>query len=397
MRASSTIGSVPRALEELIRNSIVHGKAKSVVVQYIRGSSQNNYMSTLYVLDDGIGIDSNALQKYIGETYCSSVNKDTVRGSSREGNEGQLSPYFTKRRQYNATNNHECNDLTRNFEKTNPILAQQHGNGASLLALVTLSHQVTIISKTSKSSTNQNYVKKFCNGTAISFTKRSCMGISSINKNESLGSNSGTSISITGLFHRHAVRSKHQQLLHEQRQQKTFSMSTTISSSTSSQQRSEINQMRNGLKIISLAFPNVNITFQHIERRNQDLSRSISNTAVETWPTSSFLRLNSDLDPNYFMNALLYRIGTITGNENVCSNLKLLRYSEVRYPKASIHGKWTAAGFVSNPVNDLPKLPKRCQYIFINGRGLRNMSTFISTVESTYQSLTDYPSKFKCE
>jgi DNA mismatch repair ATPase MutL len=70
VRGSQVIGSVSRAIEELLHNA-VDGCAKSCIISV--GTSE------ITVCDDGIGIDPDAMRLFIGTEYCSNNGVDTGR------------------------------------------------------------------------------------------------------------------------------------------------------------------------------------------------------------------------------------------------------------------------------------------------------------------------------
>ena len=70
VRGSQVIGSVSRAIEELLHNA-VDGCAKSCIISV--GTSE------ITVCDDGIGIDPDAMRLFIGTEYCSNNGADTGR------------------------------------------------------------------------------------------------------------------------------------------------------------------------------------------------------------------------------------------------------------------------------------------------------------------------------
>ena len=428
MRASSTIGSLTRAVEELVRNSIVHGKAHKIIIEYTTGGARSHHpvnMSTLQVTDDGIGIDIDALQKYIGETYCSSViNDDTTTATSvtsssdncddnndesRKSVSSSSSPYFSKYQRkrsshsygYGGHLNSNKEDVDDGRNGIHSTMLQQHGNGATLLALVTLSHQVTI------SSIKKQYVdvKRFCNGEVVSFTttQRHQHDLKMTTNNVS-SPHSGTSITITGLFHRHAVRSKHQQICHEQhnhRQQQLLlradrSVSVSSTSAISHQQRSELSHVRNCLKVLAFAYPHVDISFHHIRRQSLDsslkqVSSSNSHSLVEQWPVHSQPRHDySDeiYEQRSYITNISDKIGLLTGFESICHHLIPIRYqcSFQKYSKSSMNSKWHLSGVISNLESNCSST-KRCQHIFVNGRPVKSASVFISAVDCAFHSI----------
>ena len=88
VRAAQVIGCHSRAIEELVRNSILHGKATVIDVILDREKREalsnggrkgrTTLVPTLQVKDNGIGIDGESLDKFVGTHYCTTQEKDNA-------------------------------------------------------------------------------------------------------------------------------------------------------------------------------------------------------------------------------------------------------------------------------------------------------------------------------
>lgn len=90
VRAGQQIGSLPRAIEELVRNSILHGKAKfvDITIGTTKMKPIGGTVNYIEVFDDGIGIDIESTRCLIGTEHCTSQpyrsSQDDTSGNSDE-------------------------------------------------------------------------------------------------------------------------------------------------------------------------------------------------------------------------------------------------------------------------------------------------------------------------
>ena len=294
IRSSQVIGSIPRAIEELVHNSVLHGCAKVVVVMVGKnegtscggGFFDEDSMSEVIVSDDGVGIDVDAMRMFIGTEYCSNVT--------------DKSPFVT-----------DADDLQSKEEWGRDKLLDQ--SGESLKSIATLCVEMKIEStcwysedchnnmaygkrkwgsREAGALTTDGYIKssvkviKDC--TVVSFHESlGYKNVSSIipndclktqiatNKNDSirqialiqgqnsqskiLKTNTGTTITIRGLFHRHAVLRRQRQL--ENQEKKPYKRTNARSTESANFAR-----IRSCIRMLALSYPLV--TFRLVNGRS---------------------------------------------------------------------------------------------------------------------------------
>ena len=198
IRGSQVIGSVSRAVEELILNS-VNGCSKSCVISV--GANE------IVVSDDGAGIDPEAMRLFIGKEYCSNKNG-------------------------------------RNGESLRSI--------ASLCSEMKIEsacwHPGNTDSRKRKSSAENGYIvrseKIFRDGVVVSFShsedNSTTSAIIPTLANAGTGK-AGTKITIRGLFHRMAVR------------RKQCAQANQDGTSNSA----ELNRIRTCVRLLALSYPSV--------------------------------------------------------------------------------------------------------------------------------------------
>ena len=372
MRASSTIGSTSRAVEELVRNSIVHGKAKHIYVQYSAGMQK----TSLQVKDDGSGIEPDALEKYIGVRHCSSnpngvhdIGVTMFQKGSMSSPSSSSSPYFARK---DRTQGGSCDKDSAYIEN---VAMNDRNSGASLLALVTLSDEVYIVSG--------NSVKRFQKGKVMAFKRTTQGGLQT--------SNVETCISISGLFHRHAVRRKYQLKLLQQKS----------NPDSSSFRRAELSSIRNCIRQLALAYPLVSISFHSRNLSNDSSSKTSTSVLVDEWKLSApyyeYDNLFTDDSDQQYFDSLSFRMSQDCGFNYNCTMkgenfLRSIKYNEEfrSCPKSSS----LVRGIIWTGTMDgkMYERSTNCQFIFINGRILQKMSLFIPLIE---EWCTVYNQKFE--
>jgi len=289
IRASSNIGSIQRAVEELVRNANTHGRAACIQVSYQvhpqRGSN------ILQICDDGIGISENALKNHIGEIHCSSSSQMPYSEKIQTS-----SPYFSR---YSTE---KCQ------QEDNVYTTNAFSNGASLLSLVHLSRQVSIVSR--------NYVKKFRDGKPVSFqsTKQKQLNMCQMNQFT-------TNVTLYGLFYRYAVRRKHEQ----------FRRHHNRSSESNHVSRSEIFQLRNCLRLLALAYPQVTVRFYRGIGPKSHL--------VDEWHSSDYI---SDIRC-----CIMHRFGQITNNRLANDGIQQFIWIHDTEEGEKISVPWRIQGLIS--------------------------------------------------
>ena len=183
VRGSQIIGSVGRAVEELILNSIAGGSASSVSI-----SLGSNDMS---ICDDGRGINIDAMRLYIGTNYCS--NGAEISGTGRKGE--TLRSLASLCLEMKIVSQYAAADRRKQQALSNV-------NGTS-------SHESNRVIGIVQCE------KVFRNGRVVSFNQSSDNNnttssvLPKLNQLSTKEKKTGTTITIRGLFHQHAVRRKH--------------------------------------------------------------------------------------------------------------------------------------------------------------------------------------------
>lgn len=232
VRGSQIIGSVSRAVEELILNA-VQASASSISIQL--GAN-----TEITLTDDGTGIDAEAMRCYIGTEYCSNDNNGVGKGETLRS----LASLCIEMKI--ESNSHSYADGSKSREALTNI------NGLESL------------------STNNKQIihceKIFRNGHVVSFNQSSDSRgnsaiIPKINTNAKTPQETGTTITLRGLFHQHAVRRKQYQ------QEK----------SSNSQ---ELAQVRSAFRLLALCYP-------HVSFKLKDSSGEVDCSYKAKLPTTS--------------------------------------------------------------------------------------------------------------
>ena len=193
LRGSQVIGSISRAVEELVLNSI-QADAKSIRIKL----SNNN--EEVIVQDDGVGINADAMRRFIGTEYCS-----TSTGDSDESRNGKGE---TLRSLVSLCVHMKIESCSCYTEDKNKKRALSTVNGLSSLNY-------------SKGRCIVQSEKIFRNGNVISFNQSNKEDDETVarqviipkldwksNEHTTGTTVSGTTITLRGLFHQHAVRRK---------------------------------------------------------------------------------------------------------------------------------------------------------------------------------------------
>ena len=242
IRGSQIIGSVSRAVEELILNA-VQASASSISIQL----GANNEIT---LTDDGTGIDAEAMRCYIGIEYCSNNNNGVGKGETLRS----LASLCIEMK-IESSNSHGYTDGSKSRAALTNI------NGLESL------------------STNNKQIihceKIFRNGHVVSFNQSSDSRgnsaiIPKINNTPKEMIRSGTIITLRGLFHQHAVRRKQ---YHQEK-------------SSNSQ---ELAQVRSAFRLLALCYP-------HVSFKLKDSSGEVDcsyNAKLPTASSAPSLRLQS--------------------------------------------------------------------------------------------------------
>jgi DNA mismatch repair ATPase MutL len=210
VRGSQVIGSVSRAVEELVRNS-VEGFSKSCVISV--GSND------IIVSDDGVGIDAEAMCALIGTEYC----------SSEESRQGET-----------------LRSLASLCVEMKVETACWHCENSVPRRMNSLESSKLMVSE-----------KLFRDGALVFFNRLSDIS-PIIPNNRNKATKTGTVVTLRGLFHRHAVRRKHH----------------TLAKHDKAYNGRELTQIRACLRLLALSYPCVHFELRDGTTDKVDLSFS---------------------------------------------------------------------------------------------------------------------------
>jgi DNA mismatch repair ATPase MutL len=214
VRGSQVIGSVSRAVEELVRNS-VEGFSKSCVISV--GPNE------IIVSDDGVGIDAEAMCALIGTEYCSN---DEVTGSRKGETLRSLASLCV-----------EMKVETACWHCENSVPRRMNSLGSSKI----------MVSE-----------KLFRDGALVFFNRSSDISPAIIPNNHNKATKTGTVVTLRGLFHRHVVRRKHH----------------TLAKHDKAYNGRELTQIRACLRLLALSYPCVYFELRDGTTDKVDLSFS---------------------------------------------------------------------------------------------------------------------------
>ena len=372
VRSSHVIGSLSRAIEELVRNAIEHGKALNVTVRV--GRLDANY--SFEVIDDGVGIDPEALQKFIGTECCSSGTtilkkndsklnvgvSNYSRGESLKALAALCVGMYIESRTL-------CEKSQKNLKMNSKIEFQAQHNQAELVVSkkifkdgIPISFTLSDVSSTSLMSAN-SYTSKTFGSKQIKN-----MGIkkefTGIQKRKA----TGTIVQLDGLFQRHAVRRRN----HRKERNKLGCELDSIHLSSSlivgrkkydnnENERVEIAQARACIRLLALAYPYVSFVLENHQK----------GTSISKWlfrPVKPTSLKNDSIYQNIYMNQERY-------DENLITALKLRLYqmSSECIPMSSM----VCIVHHDSPQNNQNETPKQVEN-FSHGSPLQNKKSCLS-------------------
>ena len=321
VRASQVIGTLPRAIEELVRNSIVHGRAtfvdvklgvvlvnKSKQQQKSRGGFTNRENDSgdetrnatiLEVKDNGIGIDSVSCETMIGTVYCSTSKQTNHDGSynnvnnmnkNHERHKGESlkslaalsaefhlkTVSFYKSKIMEEHNPDQNNHRERHLMPLAPSKSRKRKHSSSFhYRFNTSSTQNRFDDHDDGDDTTNNdeviiSEKIITGGVPTSFHSSKCKPSQSpfYKQREHQQSNSfdsnggtGTTIQLYGLFHGFAVRKRQYEIsnVHHHNKHHHHSNQHQRNHQNNSSDKVSLNQARTTIQILALIFPHVSI------------------------------------------------------------------------------------------------------------------------------------------
>jgi len=209
VRGSQILGSFPRVIEELVRNSI-QGYSNSIVIS-LRG------LDEIIIIDDGVGIDGLTMKDYIGTAHCSSLNDgkgETLRSLASLCVEMKVETACWCLGEFGSSRLTASEKLFR--------------DGA-----------VIYCNRLDNNDTTSEIIPKYTSNSATM-------------------NSSGTTVTLRGLFHRHAVR------------RKQYTLQNTL----------VLTQIASCLRLIALAYPCISFELRSSMGNNIDFSFTSSTRTV---------------------------------------------------------------------------------------------------------------------
>lgn len=262
LRAGQIIGTLSRAIEELVRNSVVHGKATIVDVKVGTVNTEKYGRTTLLeVKDNGSGIDAKSTETLIGIEHCSSNtdsinNHNTLKGETLKS----LAALSVEFRITTASK-------VRQIDGVSQKVRLSHSQSCTFAPSKLRKRKIPDDFNTDESQSESKPIiceKVIREGSVISF-KSMCEGSTEIQFDTNIVHGTGTLIQIYGLFHSFAVRKRQYEL-------------NSSSSQATSKDRVVQSQVQNCIQILALAFPQVSIRLSN---------ETLSSAAVWEWINDS--------------------------------------------------------------------------------------------------------------
>lgn len=366
IRASQIIGSFPRAIEELVHNSILHGCARSVTVTVGKkesaGGFEKDTMTEICVIDDGLGIDADATRNFIGTEYCSNDANGTVHLNDTEGCQNKMLDQRGETLKSIAALCMEMKVETASWVSRKSY-SQDNFEGGYLMRSTKIIREGSVVSFEASSDNNSgssSIIPKSCTSTQSSFVQ------SRIKRSDRNHASTGTTVTIKGLFHRHVVRRKQHLLenMEKKRGNNTSSESAIYA------------QVRACLRFLSISYPL--ITFQFLHDGKKDFSCMAPSWAQSfTGPLSCrATSVASPTSPSLSdeSRALVARLGDIYGNKFSSDSCKPFDVEECQlgsnFSKNKLAGSLRAFGVICLPNIDEGDATRSREFeiIAINGR-----------------------------
>ncbi len=238
LRAGQIIGTLPRAIEELVQNSIVHGKATIVDVKVGTVNTEKYGRTTLLeVKDNGSGIDAKSTETLIGIEHCTSYTDSISNHNSLKGETlKSLAAMSVEFRITTASKVRQIDGVSQKVRLSHfaPSKSRKRKFSGDFNRDESQSESKLIICE-----------KVIREGSVISF-KSMIEGRTDIQFDTNVLHDTGTLIQTYGLFHSFAVRKRHYEL-------------NSSSSQATSKDRVVISQVQNCIQILALAFPHVSV------------------------------------------------------------------------------------------------------------------------------------------
>ena len=247
VRAGQIIGSTYRAIEELVRNSIIHGAAKEINITIGTVKNRTGGNSTfIEVKDDGVGIDEYSTREFIGTQHCSSIR--FTQGAACTGESLKALAALSGEFRIGTT----C--AKRRSDEHNFVHDMFQVNGGGFISAPSKPRK--------RLPCHDDSLRQNVNVTTVSSEKvvrdGSTVAFQSTHNMSAKGT--GTSVQLYGLFHKHEVRLRH------------YQMKSASSSTSEGLDHVNVGQARACIQILAMAFPNVSIRLFQTKSSEPDAS-----------------------------------------------------------------------------------------------------------------------------
>lgn len=242
VRASQVIGTLPRAIEELVRNAIEHGRATQVDVKLGTVNTQSHGRTTMFeVKDNGTGIDAKSTQTLIGTKHCSTdlhgmndvgANESYIRDSMKGETLKSLAALSVE---FHVTTTSKVREDVMKALEVNPSM--------TFAPTKLRKRKMSLASYRDEDQIGSKVIvceKVIREGETVSFNS------SVQTQTDSHIITTGTTIRVIGLFHNFAVRKRQYEL-------------STHSIQDISNDRVLLSQVRNCIQWLALASPRVSL------------------------------------------------------------------------------------------------------------------------------------------
>lgn len=289
VRAGQVIGSSYRAIEELVHNSVVHGRAKEIriTVGTVGGGTgsvaSNGYLK---VEDDGIGIDEESTRDFIGTQHCSSqifLNKETGQPSNNNTDTDGLH-YSCKGETLKAL---ACLSVEFRVATTSVVVKRIDDASCETRTPSCFGKGISVPARPRKRKYEQDYldttVKKERSRKKPDMTcsmekivrNNETVAFRSIRNHDDIVKHTGTCIQLFGLFYKHHVRLRQHQVLQD------------------ASQAVQMGKVRKYIQILAMAYPHVTIRLYHIGKNTvQDTVWAQSDSVSKIGPMFDIQRLS---------------------------------------------------------------------------------------------------------
>jgi len=391
VRAGQVIGSHLRAIEELVRNSIFHGKCSNVTITMNKTQIEKNLGGVLLleVSDDGLGLEEVAIRDFIGTRHCSSTagsfpaQSIAPRGESLKAI-ADLCLEFRITSTYGILKTGDINDRSQASSAsvlTAPSKKKRRDYGSE--------NSISHLDDARKYSHFVTSEKIIHDGTVLSFKSN----IHQVLENDGSTTHTGTVVQLIGLFHRHHVR---------QKQYLRNSSELSTKGTDVADEGISCAKIKHCLQMLALAFPFVNFRFypssppnplpsvlgthdyfEWLTHTTETHSAGGQTVCHKDWWSLIKFRFRQLVGVKFSKDANILKIDFVENCENEALKEGYTNQGTLWYDEGT---QWKVQGILHlNPSHlECERCPRSRQYelIFVNHRLLRNSFMFADNIQS---------------